>query len=227
MDPTREKNILNLCLSPGDHVLHDLKVHECFSTSDHCFITCQIDIPDIDCIREEKITYFDFKATDWELMRANLAFMDWNDILSPHFSDPDCMWNVIRNIFIKLYEIYIPEVTVNKKRDAPWLNANIKRMKRKRKQKWHVYRNNRTNRNLSVYKNYSKTVKNAINEAIKNYEHKKFSEKKYNARDFFKYIDNKTSQKQSISYRISNEIIITENEDKANIITFQPFPLEI
>ena len=64
-------------------------------------------------------------------------------------------------------------------------------------------------------------MKNAINEAIKNYEHTKFSEKKYNARDFFKYIDNKTSQKQPISYLISNENMVTENEEKANLLSAQ------
>ena len=34
-EPTRGTNILDLCLSSSDHVINQVCVHECFSTSDH------------------------------------------------------------------------------------------------------------------------------------------------------------------------------------------------
>ena len=44
-EPTRQSNILDLCFSSENDVITNLKVGDCFSTSDHCIITFDLHPP--------------------------------------------------------------------------------------------------------------------------------------------------------------------------------------
>lgn len=58
-EPTRENAILDLCLCSHAELVTNLTVHETFSTSDHSYITCSINLPNIKDV-DDKIC-LDFK----------------------------------------------------------------------------------------------------------------------------------------------------------------------
>ena len=219
--PTRNENILDLCMSSADDVINNLRVDECFSTSDHNIITCEINIPNPILDNNNKIKVRSFKNTDWDLLRADIACMDWPSMLSPYFNDPDSMWDILRKVFDRIYQIYIPEIEIRPNRDAPWLTENIKRMKRTRKRKWRVFRNNPNRQNRTSYQTCCKAVKKSIEEARKSYERKKFSEKNVDARALAKYIEKKMKPREPIPYLVSNGRHVTNNAEKASILSAQ------
>ena len=59
-DPTRYHNILDLCLSPDDDSISNVGVKSHFSTSDHSYITLDINLPVR--IEPSRRTYRDFNA---------------------------------------------------------------------------------------------------------------------------------------------------------------------
>ena len=133
---------------------------ECFSTSDHNIITCEICLPNpILCSENEKIRIRSFKNIDWNLIRADVACIDWESLFLPHSYDPDIMCAILRQIFDSIYEAYIPEIEIRPNRDAPWFSTNLKRMKKTRQRKWRVFKNNPSSQNRILYNNYCKTVK--------------------------------------------------------------------
>ena len=73
-DPTRYHNIL--CLSPDNDSISNIGVKIFFPTSDHPYITLDINLP----VRSEtsRCTYRDFNDVDYELLNAHLAIIDWD-----------------------------------------------------------------------------------------------------------------------------------------------------
>ena len=41
-EPTRELNILDLCIASNNNMIENLKIHDNFSTSDHAYFTCEM-----------------------------------------------------------------------------------------------------------------------------------------------------------------------------------------
>ena len=58
--PTRENNILDLCLSV-ENAVKSILVHECFSTSDHSYITCDLVIQNFSSNSQRDRLMYDFK----------------------------------------------------------------------------------------------------------------------------------------------------------------------
>lgn len=218
-EPTRENSILDLILCSQAELVTNVTVHETFSTSDHSYITCSLSVPNMNSI-EDKIC-FDFKNADWDLIRATLSITDWTYVFSECNDNCNLMWTNFTVVVNNIINAHIPTFVVSKGRNAPWMNSYLKRIIRVKKRKWLVYRNNRSVRNLSEYRNHCKFVKKKVLEARKRYELLKFENKNNKAKEFFKYIDNKTKLKCNIPVIKENNIDLTSNIDKASALSRQ------
>ena len=78
-EPTRLNAILDLCLTPNDDSISDLKVNETFSTSDHACITFKFSPP----INFQKKIFIEilktsitsFSGLNWQLLTGTFTFM--------------------------------------------------------------------------------------------------------------------------------------------------------
>ena len=57
-EPTKLNAVLDLCLTPNDNSISDLKVDETFSTRDHSYMTFRFNMPIV--FQKKKITYRNF-----------------------------------------------------------------------------------------------------------------------------------------------------------------------
>ena len=91
---TQHFSVLDLCLCSSREIVTDVCIGECFSTSDHSIITCKIKIPR--ARENKKLEVHQFKNADWEMVRMNLALIDWNSFFSDS-QDIEDTWMRFRN----------------------------------------------------------------------------------------------------------------------------------
>ena len=111
-----------------------------------------------------------YKEADWELFRAHLATIQW-DTFFDDCADVEEKWHKLKILLNNLTLLYVPVKTFNSN-DMPWYNNKLKRMKRRKQRKWLKYKNNRTRRNLSEYRSFSKLYDGEIEKTKAAYEKK-------------------------------------------------------
>ena len=93
-EPTTEySSLLDLCIGSSSEIVSDLQVHESFSTSDHFYCTCLIDIPKTSVSSELIIK--DFRNVDWNLVRTHLSLIDWDQLFFNRTVEE--MWFIFKN----------------------------------------------------------------------------------------------------------------------------------
>jgi hypothetical protein len=137
--PTRESNILDLIFCNRDDFISDVNVCETFSTSDHCYITCNFNVPAL-CSQEVK-TCLNFRDVDWELVRVHLATIYWEEIFIDCTHDCNSMWTWFKSIIVNIVQHYIPTIIVSKNiNNAPWFNHYLRKIIKTKQQKWNKYK---------------------------------------------------------------------------------------
>ena len=160
-EPTRGSKILDLVLCSHEHLVSCVNVCENFSTSDHSYITCNINMK----VEDKKIRKVipSFRSADWDLMREYLATVDWDDLFGLCVGDCCAMYEhfvrMIREVLL-----FVPLVTVSPTKNAPWFNGCLQKLINKKKRKWNKYKKNRSLRNLRDYKNHCKLVEKKVAE---------------------------------------------------------------
>ena len=212
-EPTRNTSILDLVLCSDADCVADLKVHETFSHSDHCYITFNLQfIKNI----EPDIEYFNYKEADWDLMRGHLALISWEGIFVECENDVEVVYEKFKNTLENLVSLCVPKrVVCRNNRNSPWFNDNLKRMTRKKQRKWNRYKRSRSERLLREYRAYCKSVHDAANLARVSYERNKFFNKSNKPKEFFNYIDKRTKTNCGIPSLKSGPVELVDNIDKA------------
>ena len=217
--PTRENNILDLCLTSHNHLVKNLSVHETFSTSDHSYITF-----DLYFEKPEPPPFsisFNFKTADWELLRAHLGTIVWSSIFQNAEDDPETMWLRFKQIIYDLTCAYVPIFIPKNKISAPWINRKIKRLSQVKKRKWRQFLKHNRQTDLRGYRNFCKTLKREVESSRSNYEKRLFNVKKQNPKNFFLYIDTRTNSRSGVSPLNVNDDLITDDGEKASALSQQ------
>ena len=106
-EPTTEySSILDLCVVSDDTLVTNVCVGDLFSTSDHCYITGEINLPVQK--NDEPRLFFNFELADWDLMRAHLAITDWDQIFQGT-SNIEEAWFGFKNIINTFTYLYVPQ----------------------------------------------------------------------------------------------------------------------
>jgi len=208
-EPTRERNILDVCLVSHEKLVKNAVVHERFSTSDHNFITC--DILMFCQVEAEPTVQLDFWRADWESIHRHFAAVDWDTLLN--CCDLDTMWARFKSLMEYVIELYVPTKVAHKHKYAPWSNLHIKQISQKKKQLWRKSKSSPTAYNTDTYKKYCKYVKCEVTEAKIKYERDKFSNRSISAKNFFNYVDSSTNHKTPIpTPNVNGEDLVTDSQ---------------
>ena len=215
-EPTRELNILDLVLCNSENMISNVEVHEPFSTSDHSYITFDMNYPEIDSSQE---LCFDYRNTDWELMRANLGLLDWDELMINLNLNCEEIWNVFKEIIHSLVNLYVPSyVKSGDSRNVPWCNPTLKRMSRVKKRMWKIYKRTQSRQHLIEYRSYSKETKIYARKCRSKYEKRKFQNKSVKSKEFFNYIDRRTKSRSGVSSLNTDSGLVSNDIQKANAL---------
>ena len=216
--PTRDRNLLDLCLSSHSDLVTNVEVHETFSTSDHSYITCDLNIsnpPEVCCD-----PCFNFKEADWEMMRCHLATIDWENMFDVSSGNFETFWLLFKNTLVNLTDLYVPTF-IPTHRQSPWVDRRLKCLIRTKKRRWDKYKKSRNPTHLVEYRIFCKHVKKKVEEARSIYEKKKFNNRKKDAKQFFNYIDRRTKRKDNVPTLLVDDTVIIDDFLKAKTLSDQ------
>ena len=216
-NPTRNENILDLCISSNPNMIKNVLVHSTFSTSDHCFFSCEVNIGYVKKLRPN-ISY-DFKRSNWDMIHLHLSLVNWHQMMQN--GNVYQMWNRFKNLLEFLVFTYVPVRVICARNIAPWLNQHIKKITKKKRILWHRYKLNPTVERKQIYNNHCKYVKKEVLKAKCAYEKNKFLGKNQSPKVFYSYIDQNLNNKTSIPMLKVNNIEINDSVGKSEALLRQ------
>ena len=188
--PTRDNNVLDLCLCTDFDMVKNVIVHSTFSTSDHSYITCELAV-----VRntEPTKTVLNYDRADWDSIRTYLHRVNWNDMLT----NCDCieMWNRFKNKINECIRRYVPKKQVFSCKKAPWSSNSIRRLVKRKDRMWSAFKNNPSRARKRVFNRFSKYVKKEVLSAKADYEKKLFLHKSKTPKYFYSYVNRATNSK--------------------------------
>ena len=125
------------------------------------------------------------------------------------------------NILCFALDSFVPKLLSKPKKSAPWFDANLKRLSRKKERLHRKSKRTPTNRNKREFNNFSKYLKSQIQFTKKQYEKAKFSNKKTNPKAFFNYISERTKTKDSVQPLHYNNSQAISSRDKSTVLAEQ------
>ena len=216
--PTRDNNILDICLSTSEDLVSDTVVHDQFSTSDHSYFTCKLNLMKYNS--PPKIIP-NFSLANWEMIRVYLSTLDWDVILSRVTCTE--AWSIVKHVINYCMDTFVPKKTICSNNSSPWVNRYLKTMIRKKKNKWRSYKRNPSRTNKSVYNNFSKRLKRESHRIKARFETDCFLNKKRSPKYFFNYVNRVTGTKSNscIPSLEADGILATSDNSKAEALARQ------
>lgn len=185
-EPTRVASTLDLVITRDPHIIHDIAIHECLSSSDHNMISGLIDFEGSRYV--QKLGY-DYRRGDYEAINEELHRIDWDGYL---IGDTNSRWIRFRDKISQLQKEYVPTREARKgRKKAIWMtNRALKSVDRKRK----VFRKYKDSRHPAVIAQ-NKITRKEVTAARRNYEQKLAENIKSDTKSFYAYARNMSSSK--------------------------------
>lgn len=207
--PTRDENILDLIFVSSPFLIFDLFIDPPFSTSDHNMIKFKLHFLNESISHKKSI---DFKNLDYNSLKHYLAFIEW-PIVFNHCVTVDDFYNTFLKIIFDAVNLFTQNYPkIERKSTMP---LKLRKLLNKKKQIWHYYKLNRTSENCLKYKSICKKVKRFQKSLLISKEVKLLKNNSINL--FYKFVNNRLNQKQSIPPIYNNGSLHISSETKASI----------
>ena len=164
-------------------------------------------------------TFYNWKDTPWDIIHAYFAAINWDELFNN--CKIEQIWLRLSNIFYFALDSFVSKLLSKPKKSAPWFDANLKRLSRKKERLHRKSKRTPTNRNKREFNNFSKYLKAQIQFTKKQYEKGKFSNKKTNPKAFFNYISERTKTKDSVQPLHCNNSQAINSRDKSTVLAEQ------
>ncbi|MCG8430647.1 MAG: hypothetical protein MJA29_05710 [Candidatus Omnitrophica bacterium] len=215
--PTRNNNILDYVLSTDQLLITNLKVAECFSTSDHKKIVFNLNIPFYNIKLHENKFYRDFKNADFSNMMDFIEKIDWDTILFIGENTIDNIWENFTNIINYAIYLFVP-LKLYKFKKYKW-SKNTRKLYNKKRKAWKHYKKCKNELNLNKYRNLAVSAKNSAFNDLKSSELNILNSK--NLKTFYSFINSKLISRNSMPPLFKDGITYINSSDKANLLQEQ------
>ena len=213
--PTRGNNILDIALSTPN-IAANASVVPPIGTSDHDTVLIQIDYCEA---QDPPRTFFNWKDTPWDIVHTYLAAINWDELFNN--CSIEQMWLRLSNILHFALDSFVPKSISKPKKSAPWFDANLKRLTRKKQRLHRKVKRTPTNRNKRDFKNFSLYLKSQIQLTKQQYERVKFSDKNKNPKTFFNYISDRTKTRDGVQPLHHNDLQAISSHEKSTVLAEQ------
>ena len=193
--PTRVNNILDLLLTSEEEMVECIEIGEQLGTADHnCIMwNCVVNRGCKEHIKE----VLDWKKADWAKMKHDYEQINWQDYTNVPL---DNLWRDWLQMYNNHIQKYVPKkVFQNQKPAKPkWMTKKLKKLIRKKRKLWRIYRENRSQTHWEAFKKLQVEVKEEISLAKKKFEMFLASKIKDDPKTFYSYVRSKQSIKSQV-----------------------------
>ena len=210
--PTHSKgNILDLVLTDVPEKVIDVQNVGYLGSSDHCILL--LDVMNNCNFNDTCQTRPDWNKADLIGLELFLESTDWTEM---NDLDTENSWLFFKNKVHEGIDSFVPKNPCRKKGRPCWMNANVKKMSRKKQKLWKKHRKCNTPESFDEYKKANKDFKRAVKNAKRSFE-KKLS-KEENLKSFNAYVKTKTKNHVPIGPLKLNDVTLSDSKDIAETL---------
>ena len=218
MEPTHTSgNVLDLVLCDKEEVVSEVKTDGRIGGSDHDLITFKMRVA---AGKEEERMIRDFGRANFVEMRRGMANVDWQRELSG--KDANEMWNSIKGSVCKLMKEHIPMKKRRSNKNPPWMDADIKRCLKEKKEAWKRWKETKKEKDRADYRKKVTEAKKKIKKK-KNSHEKKIAEcRKSNPKMFYAFVNRAKKTRSKIGPLMDKrKKVITDAKQQATLLNEQ------
>lgn len=152
----QEESLLDLIFCNDDSLICDIEYHPPIGKSDHLVITATVQALGIHTKSHKNLsTQYDFFKADYEKLSLHLA-----NNLNIAKESIDDMWFAFKNQILDSIDNHIPKKKVCNKRcsNKPWINKEILKLTKRKKELWKNYRINPNQQSYKEYRNANNKI---------------------------------------------------------------------
>ena len=196
LQPTREQNILDLVFITAPELVKDLEICQPVGGSDHCSIEFTLKLKFQRPERSCRFVY-NYRAADWLGLREDFCNLQWD--CSYLMETVDDVWDAWKILFFQAVERNVPSKQLKPQRNAPWLNAELLKLIRKKRRLWKQAKSSGDPAKWVKYKRLSNSVKDHLNKAYWNYVNELTASLKTNPKKFWSFVKARTGKRSVAS----------------------------
>ena len=215
-EPTHASgNVLDLILSDKDEIIQNVHLNGKLGKSDHEIIVFEICV-DATRLSEQRPTW-NYGRGDYRKMRESLQKEKWEERLEG--KDVDEMWKEISGTLKSLMNEHIPMRRPRKKIEPEWMNRDIKRQIKEKREAWRKWKNSKMESDKKAYKKLEMATKKTIRNSKNKIEREVMKVSKSNPKRFYQFINRSKSNRCQIGPLINAESeIIIEPKQQAQVM---------
>ena len=165
-EPTRESNILDIVLTITPDLI-TTSVHD--GMSDHQIVILNLDMK-AKIVKKKTRKVFIHGKADLQRIKEDIT-MEWEDFRksNPGNNSVERNWLKFKNLLHSVMQKWIPQRTINKKWNLPWITPAIRRMIRKKQRCYNKARKSKEDEHWRDFRNMRQMRKKVIENAHNNY----------------------------------------------------------
>ena len=203
-------NKLDLILADKEGLIGDVKMLGRVGRSDHELIAFQIKVEKKNNGRASPRR--NFRRAKYEEMKTELRKINWASSLNGKTVNE--IWEAIQNKLNELIRRYVPLQKTSQKNDPQWMDSEIKKLIKKKREAWKKWKQRGTENLREEYKNCEKEVKNKILKKKNKVERDIVKYRTSNPKMFYRFINNARTTRSKVGplKNDKGEIVIDPKE---------------
>jgi len=200
LEPTRNKNVLDLILTGNPDLIYSLKVEEPLGRSDHNAVYAELRIP-VKKINSKTRKIYLYSKGNYDALNEELIDLKFEEKLKNLHTHE--AWEVFKYEYDRLVEKYVPHklIKMGQKRTSPWRNcADVKKSSKMKRNLWVKSQKSKMECDKIIYKDFIKQHEYNVCKAKSDYEDHLVSKLKTNPKLFYNYARNFTKTSCSIDF---------------------------
>jgi hypothetical protein len=183
LEPTRDKNVLDLVFSSEEHMICDVSVCEPLANSDHCIV----EFLAIGSERqsEKKGVIRNYRRVNWEAFNASVNSVDWDRMLTS--KDSNQQWQLFCDKLDSIVEEHVPVKKTSGSKKPMWMTRETLTQVKKKRKKWKQYRESGCQEDFEAYRQCQNETTRKIREDKKDFETKLAKNIKSGTKSFHAY----------------------------------------
>ena len=211
----QQSSLLDLVLTQDDTIIGEVDYLAPLGISDHVTLTFRVNLLVEHIPTNTK--KFHLNAGDYDGMRQDLSFIDWNDLFN-NCPGIDGMWNCFADKLRQLTRKFVPLRTMRESKYPKWASINVRNKIKKKKKKFLTSKYAPSLKNLEEYRKARNSSNKKVNLAVYEHELSIAKDIKEKPKVFWRYANLKLKRNHQIDFLVENGDMITTPAAKVDCL---------
>ena len=213
--PTHKSGTMpDLVITDRPNIIIDIDSLGPLGSSDHTMIKVNLKLNPVRTKKSVRVR--DWRKANFQMLKENVENVQWEDLLAGKGAQQ--AWDTFLHRLEEEVERAVPWRTVRSSNKPLWMRANCLRLIRKKRKLWKEYTRCKEYQSFKAYKDVESKVKKAVHRAKKDLEKKLALDAKKNPKAFYRYINSKKCNRESVGPLKVNDSVVDDDQGIADAL---------